>query len=48
MIVEFIDGESASIKSFAVKDRGNTEVTSGFMPGKLFTEDKTFIGEFHL
>lgn len=48
MIVEFIDRESASIKSFAVKNRGNTEVTSGFMSGKLFIEDKTFIEEFHL
>lgn len=48
IIVEFIDRESASIKSFAVKNRGNTEVTSGFMSGKLFIEDKTFIEEFHL
>lgn len=48
MIVEFIDRESASIKSFAVENRGNTEVTSGFMSGKLFIEDKTFIEEFHL
>ena len=48
MIVEFIDRDSASIKSFAVENRGNTEVTSGFMSGKLFIEDKTFIEEFHL
>ena len=35
MVIEFNNGESASIKSFAVKKRGQIKVTTRFMSGKL-------------
>ena len=35
MIVEFYDGESASIKSFAVKKKSEIKVTTRFMSRKL-------------
>ena len=47
MIIEFNNRESASIKSFAVKERGNIKVTSWFLSGKLLMFAKLSLKSFN-
>ena len=46
MVVEFNNRESASIKSFAVKKRKETEGTTRFMFGKLLMFTKRYLKSF--
>ena len=47
MIIEFNNRESASIKSFAVKERGNIKVISWFLSGKLLMFAKLSLKSFN-
>ena len=46
MVIEFNDRESASIKSFAVKKRGQIKVTTKFMSSKLLMFAKLSLKSF--
>ena len=46
MVVEFINRESASIKSFAVKEIKEIEGTTWFMFGKLLIFTKRYLKSF--
>ena len=46
MIIDFNDRESASIKSFAVKEKSEIKVISPFMSGKLLMFAKRYLKRF--
>ena len=46
MVVQFNDHESASVKSFAVKNRSNVKVKTRFMSGKLLMFAKLSLKSF--
>ena len=46
MVIKFNDRESASIKSFAVKNRNEIKITAQFMSGKLLIFTKLYLKSF--
>ena len=46
MVVQFNDHESASVKSFAVKNRSNVKVKTRFISGKLLMFAKLSLKSF--
>ena len=46
MVIEFNDGESASVKSFAVKKKNVIKATTRFMYGKLLMFAKLSLKSF--